>query len=324
MNLDPFRTLVRAEGVRLYRDLPWRNTRDPYAIWISEVMLQQTQVPRVLARWGAWLERFPSVGDLARADTADVLAAWQGMGYNRRALALKTAATTVVEAYDGVFPRDEKELTSLPGIGPATAQGIRSFAFDLPGVYLETNVRTVFLHQLFPDTQGVSDKQLIPLVRQACPGESLVAGSRLASDGCVPVRDSDTGGFAPVPAGGGNGFAPAQDADDTPRSWYYALLDYGTYLKKTIPNPSRRSKGYARQSKFEGSRRQKRAQIVRMLLAAREAQTMLTIDAIRREVSASERDAGRSAVDEGLVTSILADLEREGFCQHEAGGWKIA
>lgn len=334
MNLDPFRTLVRAEGARLYRDLPWRNTRDPYAIWISEVMLQQTQVPRVLARWGAWLERFPSVGDLARADTADVLAAWQGMGYNRRALALKTAATTVVEAYDGVFPRDEKELTSLPGIGPATAQGIRSFAFDLPGVYLETNVRTVFLHQLFPDAQGVSDKQLIPLVRQACPGESLVAGPRLASDGCVPVRDSDTGGYAPdldgdaalalAPAVDAGGFAPAQDADDTPRSWYYALLDYGAYLKKTIPNPSRRSKGYARQSKFEGSRRQKRAQVVRMLLAAREAQTMLTVDAIRGEVSASERDAGRSAVDEELVTSILADLEREGFCQHEAGGWKIA
>ena len=92
---DPFRATVRAEGARLYRDLPWRNTRDPYEIWLSEVMLQQTQVPRVLARWQEWLERFPTVVALAHADTADVLAAWQGMGYNRRALALKAAAETV-------------------------------------------------------------------------------------------------------------------------------------------------------------------------------------------------------------------------------------
>lgn len=150
MVANSFRMLVRAEGARLYRDLPWRNTRDPYAIWISEVMLQQTQVPRVLTRWDAWLERFPSVFSLAEASAHDVLSAWQGMGYNRRALALKAAAETVASAYDGVFPQDTRELCALPGIGPATAQGIRSFAFNLPGVYLETNVRTVFLHHLSP------------------------------------------------------------------------------------------------------------------------------------------------------------------------------
>ena len=120
MDMDPFRTLIRTEGVRLYRDLPWRRTRDPYEIWLSEVMLQQTQVSRVETRWVEWLDRFPSVFALAEASTAEVLAAWQGMGYNRRALALKAAAEQVVSSYDGVFPTDSKELVALPGIGPAT------------------------------------------------------------------------------------------------------------------------------------------------------------------------------------------------------------
>lgn len=238
---ESFRSLVRMEGARLYRDLPWRCTRDPYEIWLSEVMLQQTQVARVQTRWVAWLDRFPSVFSLAEASTADVLAAWQGMGYNRRALALKAAAEDVVRSYDGVFPQDVKALTALPGIGPATAQGIRSFAFDLPGVYLETNVRTVFLHHLFPDVPAVPDKELIPLVEAACPLPAMTGDEpRTAEDGSADAR-----------------YATPQDADDTPRSWYYALLDYGAHLKKTVPNPSRRSKAYARQSKFEGSRRQK-------------------------------------------------------------------
>ena len=102
---EEFRSLIRAEGVRLYRDLPWRRTRDPYHIWLSEVMLQQTQVARVETRMPAWLERFPSVEALAEAPTSDVLEAWQGMGYNRRALALKRAAQEIMERYDGAFPR---------------------------------------------------------------------------------------------------------------------------------------------------------------------------------------------------------------------------
>ena len=166
---EEFRSLIRAEGARLYRDLPWRRTRDPYHIWLSEVMLQQTQVARVETRMPAWLERFPSVEALAEAPTSDVLEAWQGMGYNRRALALKRAAQEIMERYDGAFPRETKELVALPGIGPATAQGIRAFAFDLPGVYLETNVRTVFLHHFFPDVPAVPDRELTPLVEATCP-----------------------------------------------------------------------------------------------------------------------------------------------------------
>ena len=307
MTNDSFRTLVRAEGRRLYRDLPWRQTRDPYRIWLSEVMLQQTQVPRVETRWPEWLERFPSVFALAEASTADVLAAWQGMGYNRRALALKAAAEEVVRAYDGEFPHDAAALTALPGIGPATAQGIRSFAFDLPGVYLETNVRTVFLHHFFPDVPAVPDKELVPLVQAACP----VAPARTADS----RQDSE-----PAAA-----FAPPQDAEDTPRAWYYALLDYGAHLKKTVPNPSRRSKTYTRQSKFEGSRRQKRAEVVRILLDAQAAGGMaLSAPKIHARLDAVECAAGRVPVEAELVTSILSDLSREGFCREADGGWRIA
>lgn len=294
---EEFRSLIRAEGVRLYRDLPWRRTRDPYHIWLSEVMLQQTQVARVETRMPAWLERFPSVEALAEAPTSDVLEAWQGMGYNRRALALKRAAQQIMEHYDGTFPRETKELVALPGIGPATAQGIRAFAFDLSGVYLETNVRTVFLHHFFPDVPAVPDRELTPLVEATCP---------LAPEG-IAARTNETSGA--------ERFAVPQDAEDTPRAWYYALLDYGAYLKKTLPNPSRRSAAYTRQSRFEGSRRQKRAEIVRMLLDARDAESAgLTLQDVVRELDRFETKAGRGPVDSGFVASILAALEQEGFC----------
>ena len=98
---DPFRSMIRSEGVLRYRDLPWRRTRDPYIIWLSEVMLQQTQVPRVETRMPAWLDRFPTVRALAQAAPSDVLDAWQGMGYNRRALALHRAAQCVMEDWGG-------------------------------------------------------------------------------------------------------------------------------------------------------------------------------------------------------------------------------
>lgn len=294
---EEFRSLIRAEGARLYRDLPWRRTRDPYHIWLSEVMLQQTQVARVETRMPAWLERFPSVEALAEAPTSDVLEAWQGMGYNRRALAIKRAAQEIMKRYDGAFPRETKELVALPGIGPATAQGIRAFAFDLPGVYLETNVRTVFLHHFFPDVPAVPDRELTPLVEATCP---------LAPEGIAARTDG---------ASGTERFAVPQDAEDTPRSWYYALLDYGAYLKKTLPNPSRRSAAYTRQSRFEGSRRQKRAEVVRMLLDARDAEPAgLTLQDVVRELDHFEAKAGRGPVDSGLAASILDALEQEGFC----------
>ena len=200
--------------------------------------------------------------------------------------------------HSALWRRETHDLVALPGIGPATAQGIRSFAFDLPGVYLETNVRTVFLHHFFPDVPAVPDRELVPLIQAACP----------AAPGAVADE------IAP--------FAVPQDDADTPRAWYYALLDYGAYLKKTLPNPSRRSAGYSRQSKFEGSRRQKRAHIVRMLLAARDGQPAgITVDEAVAGVNEMETAAGREPVERELVASILADLEREGFCRSEGDRW---
>lgn len=160
---------VRAEGKKLYRDLPWRNTRDPYAIWISEVMLQQTQVARVLGRWERFLARFPTVDALASAATSELLEEWQGLGYNRRALNLKRAADICSRRYAGRMPEGSEALRELPGIGEATAAGITVFSRDIPCTYLETNVRAVFIHRFFPDDERVTDKQLRPLVEAACP-----------------------------------------------------------------------------------------------------------------------------------------------------------
>ena len=278
--LAAFRAKVRERGRELYRDLPWRRTRDPYEIWISEVMLQQTQVSRVDGRWQRWLARFPTVEALAAADAADVLDEWQGLGYNRRALSVHRAARAVAEAGEG-FPREAPALTALPGIGPATAAGIRAFAFDLHGVYLETNVRAVMLHELFAEREGVSDRELVPLVEATCPPD---------------------GGFGRDPA-------------DDPRNWYYAMLDYGAYLKRTVPNPSRRSSAHARQSRFEGSRRQKRAALVRALLANREGAGE---DALVAAVAAEGVE-----LDRALAADLLAELASEGFCRRDRGLWRI-
>ncbi len=318
-SLEEFRARVFLAGRELYRDLPWRRTRDPYAVWVSEAMLQQTQVSRVDGRWQEWLERFPTVDALAAASSADVLSQWQGLGYNRRALALWKAAQQVSELHGGVMPTDEAELRALPGVGPATAAGIRAFAYDLPGVYLETNVRTVFLHELFPEAQDVPDKALVPLVREACPGTAAAgAAAPGASDG-----GEDAGSAAETRGSAADVVVvPGADAPCTPRSWYYALLDYGAYLKRTVPNPSRRSRSNVRQSKFEGSHRQKRASVVRMLLAAGES-GLVAADAAAA-LSAEELAAGREAVSAVSAASILAELAAEGFCHEAAPGVYLA
>lgn len=284
--LAEFRSLVLERGRELYRDLPWRRTRDPYAIWISEVMLQQTQTTRVDGRWQRWLARFPSVEALAAADAADVLDEWQGMGYNRRALALHRAAREVAER-GGELPRDARDLEALPGIGPATAAGIRSFAFDLHSVYLETNVRSVFLHELFPGEEGVSDRVLVPLVDRTCPSD-------------------------------------ARDPRDDPRTWYYALLDYGAYLKRTVPNPSRRSRSHTRQSRFEGSHRQKRAELLRILLAQRsERPDGVDLGTLAAQLALAEEKVGRRGVEVADVRALLEELSREGFCREDHGAWHL-
>ena len=292
--LRVFVEFVAKKGRELYRDLPWRRTYDPYAIWISEVMLQQTQVSRVDGRWQRWLERFPTVDALAAAAPSDVLEEWQGLGYNRRALSVHRAAQAISEA-GGVFPQDPKELVKLPGIGPATAAGIRAFAFNLHGVYLETNVRTVFLHELYPQAEGVPDSELVPLVELTCPAS---AADAVDADGAA--NDATT--------------------ELTPRSWYYALLDYGAYLKKTIPNPSRRSKSHVKQSRFEGSHRQKRAELLRVLLAHKD-EGGAEFDMLHQELCQIEVNAGRETLDEQVTLGLLEELAKEGFCQKNDEYW---
>ncbi len=166
-----FIALVREQGAALYRDLPWRNIDDPYGVLVSEVMLQQTQVARVQRYWERWMGLFPTVDALAAADTAIVLEQWQGLGYNRRALALKRACEQCATERDGTLPNTVDELVKLPGIGPATAAGVVAFALDRPAIYLETNVRSVFLHELFPDSECVPDKQLVPYIADTCPDQ---------------------------------------------------------------------------------------------------------------------------------------------------------
>ena len=263
--------LVEEKGAELYRDLPWRNIEDPYGVLVSEVMLQQTQVSRVLRYWPRWMNLFPVVDALAAADTALVLETWQGLGYNRRALALKRACETCSAERGGHLPETVEELVALPGIGPATAAGVVAFAHDKPSLYLETNVRSVFLHELFPDFEEVTDKQIAPYVADTCP---------------------------PVGA----------------RAWYYALLDYGAHLKTQVANPSRRSRHYARQGKFEGSRREKRSFLLKQVLAAPEG---ITAEELAARLDEHERAAKRVAVDHVLFDSILDELVAEGFFQRD-------
>ena len=302
--LRAFVEFVAKKGRELYRDLPWRRTYDPYAIWISEVMLQQTQVSRVDGRWQRWLERFPTVDALAAAAPSDVLEEWQGLGYNRRALSVHRAAQAISEA-GGVFPQDPKELVKLPGIGPATAAGIRAFAFNLHGVYLETNVRTVFLHELYPQAEGVPDSELVPLVELTCPAsveDAVDADSAAGADAAVDTATE------------------TDETELTPRSWYYALLDYGAYLKKTIPNPSRRSKSHVKQSRFEGSHRQKRAELLRVLLAHKD-EGGAEFETLHQELCQIEVNAGRETLDEQVTLGLLEELAKEGFCQKNDEYW---
>jgi A/G-specific adenine glycosylase len=147
------------------RSFPFRGLRDPYAILVSEVMAQQTQISRVPAHWAAFIARFPTVQRLADAPTADVLRAWRGLGYNRRALNLQRAARTMVERHDGRVPSEVAELQRLPGIGPYTARAIAALAFGLPVGPMDTNVRRVLGRMTGADgavLQGVADAAVPP------------------------------------------------------------------------------------------------------------------------------------------------------------------
>jgi len=162
-----FRVKIRAHYRRHARKMPWRETRDPYRILVSEIMLQQTQVDRVRAIYASFLGAFPDVAALASAPLERVIAAWQGLGYNRRAVALHRCACIIEREHRGSIPDDTAALDALPGIGAATAAAIRAFAFDAPVVFIETNIRRVFIHEFFSGREAVADAELLPLIAAA-------------------------------------------------------------------------------------------------------------------------------------------------------------
>jgi A/G-specific adenine glycosylase len=248
------------------RSLPWRETRDPYAILVSEIMLQQTQVERVREKYREFLEEFPGFEQLARAELSRVLTVWQGLGYNRRAVSLRLCAQAVVECFKGELPAAVADLETLPGIGPYTARAVAAFAFGEPTPFIETNIRSVFIQHFFPGREAVKDSEILPLVERTLDREQ-------------------------------------------PRDWYYALMDFGTMLKKTGVNPGRLSAHHSRQSPFRGSNREQRSLILKSILAAPGISGAQLVAALAGEAAAVNRN--------------LQQLEREGFIQQECGRFVI-
>ncbi len=165
--LREFQRLVYGHYKKSGRSLPWRENPQPYTVFISEVMLQQTQVDRVAPKYLEFIARFPDFMALARAPLKELLAVWRGMGYNRRALALRESARIILARFDGSLPRTAPELRTLPGIGRATAASVAAFAFNAPEVFIETNIRAVYLYFFFRDRTGVADDEILPVAEQA-------------------------------------------------------------------------------------------------------------------------------------------------------------
>lgn len=254
-------------------DLPWRTCDkdgvfDPYAILVSEIMLQQTQVMRVIPKYKLFLEQFPTVHSLAQAELADVLTLWSGLGYNRRAKFLLQAAQSVVKQYGGVIPSTAGELVRLPGVGVNTAGAIVAYGFNRPVTYVETNIRTVCMHHCFSDQDGVTDREILELL--------LILIDRVELEG------------------------------RTVREWYWALMDYGSHLKQTQGNNISRSKGYVKQSTFQGSQRQIRGQVVKILT----------------KQSQKKESISKQITDDRLEI-VLSDLQREGIISLSEGRYHL-
>jgi len=164
--IKKFQRIVYDYYLNFGRDLPWRSTDNPYEILVSEIMLQQTQVSRVVQKYVEFINTFHDIESLAEATLRDVLTVWQGLGYNRRALSLKRLAEIVNATYGGYVPSHVSLLMQLPGIGNATANAVCAFAFNQPVVFIETNVRTVFIYHFFSTKETVKDSEIRPLVER--------------------------------------------------------------------------------------------------------------------------------------------------------------
>lgn len=222
MTEQEFYDLIWTKGRELYRSMPWRDDTRPYYVLVSELMLQQTQVDRVIPKFNEFITHFPDEKSLAEASLADVLTMWSGLGYNRRAKFLHESAKKIMMDFNGSFPQTHADILSLPGVGPGTAGAIMTYAFNQPKVFVETNVRTVYFYHFFDDGNKVSDAQLLPIVE----------------------RTLDT---------------------EHPREFYWALMDYGAWLKKNGAGRISQSKHYKKQPPLKGSVREVRGQIIKQL-----------------------------------------------------------
>ncbi len=190
MEISDFQRLILEWGRDNRRDMPWRNTRDPYKILVSEVMLQQTQVSRVLPKYEEFLCEFPTPEALAAASQSNLLRTWQGLGYWNRALRLRDAARMIVNEFDSEFPRDPAKLMTLPGIGPYTAGALACFAFGSAEPFLDTNIRRVYLFFFFPGEDDVPDSRIMEIARRAVWTEDPREwGYALFDYGAIELRD---------------------------------------------------------------------------------------------------------------------------------------
>ena len=252
MTHQEFQDYVHSQGRRLYRPMPWREQPTFYNVLVSELMLQQTQVSRVQIKFAEFMEWFPGVETLAAADLPEVLQAWQGLGYNRRARYLHQAAQQIAK---GAEMKTEADLLALPGVGPGTAGAIMNYVYQVPTPFIETNIRTVYFNHFFVGRSGVTDRELLPVV------------------------------------------AETMDKDD-PRGWFWALMDYGTELKAQGKGKLQTSWHYAKQSRFSGSLRQMRGEIVRRVAAGQ------AWSEIVRDLEADERfiAARDGLLEDGLLS----------------------
>lgn len=264
--IKKFQSVIWAHYHEHGRDFPWRRTKNPYRILVSEIMLQQTQTDRVVGYYKNFLQKFPSCKSLSRAPLADVLIAWQGLGYNRRARFLWELARTVSKTLRGRLPKTPEELETLPGIGSYTGRAVSVFAHNQPHVLIETNIRSVYIHYFFADETEVTDRQLLPLIEATIDREN-------------------------------------------PREWFYALMDYGSWLKKHDRSVNKKSAHYVKQAPFIGSRRQVRGLILKALALKKP----LDIGSIREE----------SGHDNAYIMSVVEDLVREQMIERVKGSVRL-
>jgi A/G-specific adenine glycosylase len=283
---------VLAWGDQHRRDLPWRATRDPWAVLVAEVMLQQTQVARVQARWSPWMGRWPTPAAQAAASQAEVLREWQGLGYPRRARNLWLAAQRIVEDHGGAVPEGEPALRALPGVGPYTARAVRVFAFEADEGVLDTNVGRVLARwhgdrlssgqaQRAADAQvpagsgWVWNQTLLDLAATVCTKRAPACGE-------CPVRRWCAWGAAGCPA----------------------------------PDPAEGSAGVSRrQARFEGSQRQVRGRVLRALAEGPLSESVL--------VERSELAEGSVLARGSELAAALASLAEDGLVELVGAGWRL-